>query len=234
MRAAKNSGSNVVEPTKPRLLSIPRANFFMQHKRYVGVLKWLTLSLFAYFAVLCVVHVRWDQFLLGLVWPRPDSSKEFWLMVAAILGTTISPYLFFWQAAQEVEDTKTEPAPQPMRSAKHAAGQSGFLVSLRRQKLSTLPSPWPPSWVLSPMCSKSPDQGADLACGVERPRRRTHHGALDANRDEFFGHGEIHNFLAVDGHGMDRDRGHGRRLPRIHFVAHMETISNIVGAGAIG
>jgi Mn2+/Fe2+ NRAMP family transporter len=88
---------------------------FMHHKRYVAVLKWLTLSLFAYFAVLCVVHVHWDQFLLGLIWPRFEFSKDFWLMIAAILGTTISPYLFFWQAAQEVEDTKTEPIREPLR-----------------------------------------------------------------------------------------------------------------------
>jgi NRAMP (natural resistance-associated macrophage protein)-like metal ion transporter len=87
---------------------------FMQHKRYVAILKWLTLSLFAYFAVLCVVHVAWTQFLLGLVWPRFSLDRAFWLMVAAILGTTISPYLFFWQAAQEVEDTKTEPIRKPL------------------------------------------------------------------------------------------------------------------------
>ncbi|HWX80483.1 MAG TPA: divalent metal cation transporter [Steroidobacteraceae bacterium] len=87
---------------------------FMHHKRYVATLKWLTLSLFAYFAVLCVVHVPWPQFFLGLLWPRLTPSKEFWLMVAAILGTTISPYLFFWQAAQEVEDTKTEPIREPL------------------------------------------------------------------------------------------------------------------------
>jgi NRAMP (natural resistance-associated macrophage protein)-like metal ion transporter len=87
---------------------------FMHHKRYVRVLKWLTLSLFAYFAVLCVVHVAWWQFFLGLVWPRLTLDKEFWLMVAAILGTTISPYLFFWQAAQEVEDTKIEPIREPL------------------------------------------------------------------------------------------------------------------------
>jgi NRAMP (natural resistance-associated macrophage protein)-like metal ion transporter len=87
---------------------------FMHHKRYVAVLKWLTLSLFAYFAVLCVVHVDWSQFFLGLVWPRLTLDKELWLMVAAILGTTISPYLFFWQAAQEVEDTKTEPIREPL------------------------------------------------------------------------------------------------------------------------
>jgi NRAMP (natural resistance-associated macrophage protein)-like metal ion transporter len=87
---------------------------FMNHRRYVAILKWLTLSLFAYFAVLCIVHVPWMQLLLGLVWPRPSLDKGFWLMIAAILGTTISPYLFFWQAAQEVEDTKTEPIRRPL------------------------------------------------------------------------------------------------------------------------
>ncbi len=87
---------------------------FTNHKRYVAILKWLTLSLFAYFAVLCIVHVPWGQLLLGLIWPRLSLDKGFWLMVAAILGTTISPYLFFWQAAQEVEDTKTEPIRKPL------------------------------------------------------------------------------------------------------------------------
>jgi NRAMP (natural resistance-associated macrophage protein)-like metal ion transporter len=87
---------------------------FMHHQRYVAILKWLTLSLFAYFAVLCIVRVEWTQFFLGLVWPRLTFSQDFWLMVAAILGTTISPYLFFWQAAQEVEDTKTQPIRQPL------------------------------------------------------------------------------------------------------------------------
>lgn len=87
---------------------------FMHHKRYVAILKWLTLSLFSYFAVLCIVHVPWSEFFVGLVWPRLTLDKGLWLMVAAILGTTISPYLFFWQAAQEVEDTKTEPIRQPL------------------------------------------------------------------------------------------------------------------------
>jgi NRAMP (natural resistance-associated macrophage protein)-like metal ion transporter len=87
---------------------------FVHHKRYVAILKWLTLSLFAYFAVLCVVHVDWSQLLLGLVWPRLSEKREFWLVVAAILGTTISPYLFFWQAGQEVENTKTEPVREPL------------------------------------------------------------------------------------------------------------------------
>jgi len=84
------------------------------HTRYVSILKWLTLSLLSYFAVLCVVHVSWFQLLKGLVWPRLSLDREFWLMVVAILGTTISPYLFFWQSAQEVEDTKAKPVEQPL------------------------------------------------------------------------------------------------------------------------
>jgi NRAMP (natural resistance-associated macrophage protein)-like metal ion transporter len=87
---------------------------FMRYKRYVAILKWLTLSLFSYFAVLCVVRVPWSEFFVGLVWPHLTLDKNLWLMVAAIFGTTISPYLFFWQAAQEVEDTKTEPIRQPL------------------------------------------------------------------------------------------------------------------------
>ena len=87
---------------------------FFHHQRYVAILKWLTLSLFAYFATLCVVHVHWVEFARGLLWPRLSFSRELWLTVVAILGTTISPYLFFWQAAQEVEDTKAEPLEQPL------------------------------------------------------------------------------------------------------------------------
>lgn len=84
------------------------------HTRYVAILKWLTLSLFAYFATLCVVHVDWLQLAQGLFRPQFSLHREFWLTVVAILGTTISPYLFFWQAAQEVEDTKAKPLEQPL------------------------------------------------------------------------------------------------------------------------
>lgn len=81
----------------------------LSHSRYVAVLKWLTLSLFAYFAALLVAHVSWRSLALGLLTPRFNADRDFWLMVVAILGTTISPYLFFWQASQEVEDTKADP-----------------------------------------------------------------------------------------------------------------------------
>jgi len=85
------------------------------HARYVTILKWLTLSLLAYFAALCVVHVQWLGLLKGLFWPHVAFTREFWLTVVAILGTTISPYLFFWQAAQEVEDAKSPPRDKPLR-----------------------------------------------------------------------------------------------------------------------
>jgi NRAMP (natural resistance-associated macrophage protein)-like metal ion transporter len=88
---------------------------FLQHRRYAAILKWLTLSLFAYFAVLAVVHVDWPALLRGLILPHWEKDRNFWLMVAAILGTTISPYMFFWQASQEVEDIKTEPVRQALR-----------------------------------------------------------------------------------------------------------------------
>jgi len=88
---------------------------FFKHTRYVAILKWLTLTLFAYFAVLFFVKVPWIKFLHGLMIPRLRLDRDFWFVVIAILGTTISPYLFFWQAAQEVEDTKEHPQREPLR-----------------------------------------------------------------------------------------------------------------------
>ncbi len=74
------------------------------YHRYVEYLKWLTLSLLAYAAVLFTVHVPWWQVLERTVWPRftPDPAAA--AVVVAVFGTTISPYLFFWQASEEVED----------------------------------------------------------------------------------------------------------------------------------
>ena len=86
----------------------------LKHTRYVALLKWLTLSLFAYFGTLATVHIPWGHLIRGLVWPRMGIGRDFWLMVVAIFGTTISPYLFFWQAGQEVEDTKSQPYRQAL------------------------------------------------------------------------------------------------------------------------
>jgi NRAMP (natural resistance-associated macrophage protein)-like metal ion transporter len=88
---------------------------FVPRQRYVGILKWLTLVLLAYFGVLLIVRVSWTEVLRGLVWPGGLLHRSSWLMVLAIFGTTISPYLFFWQAGQEVEDTQLHPERVPLR-----------------------------------------------------------------------------------------------------------------------
>lgn len=78
---------------------------FLPYATYVRWLKWLTLALLAYVAVAFSLHVDWPAVLVALVWPRLDHAHEALLTVVAVFGTTISPYLFFWQAAQEMEDT---------------------------------------------------------------------------------------------------------------------------------
>jgi NRAMP (natural resistance-associated macrophage protein)-like metal ion transporter len=87
-----------------------------EHRRYVNLLKWLTLALFTYFAVLFTVRIPWPEVLRGLLWPRWSLRAEFWQMVVAVLGTTISPYMLFWQAALEVEDTRAA-SRKPLRRA---------------------------------------------------------------------------------------------------------------------
>ncbi|MGH8712811.1 MAG: NRAMP family divalent metal transporter [Casimicrobiaceae bacterium] len=77
---------------------------FMSYRRYVRYLKWLTLALFAYVGVVLSVDVPWREVVRGIVVPDLGVSSAALTMVVAIFGTTISPYLFFWQAAQEVED----------------------------------------------------------------------------------------------------------------------------------
>jgi Mn2+/Fe2+ NRAMP family transporter len=77
---------------------------FVPYHRYVGILKWLTLSLLAYAAVLFTVHVPWSQVLLQTFHPSFTPNAAAAAMVVGIFGTTISPYLFFWQASEEVEN----------------------------------------------------------------------------------------------------------------------------------
>jgi NRAMP (natural resistance-associated macrophage protein)-like metal ion transporter len=92
---------------------------FLSYRRYARVLKWLTLSLFAYVAVLLVVRTDWSAALVGLVLPT-DLGRDALLTIVALFGTTISPYLFFWQSAQEAEEiatSKHRPVKQEPRSA---------------------------------------------------------------------------------------------------------------------
>ena len=90
------------------------------YEHTVRVLKWLTLGLFAYVAVILSVSVPWRQVALeGLApWrfiPPGTSGNDYASMVVAVLGTTISPYLFFWQASQEVEDNARRPEAAKLR-----------------------------------------------------------------------------------------------------------------------
>ena len=81
---------------------------FIQYKHYVTFLKWLTLSLFAYVAAMFAAKVNWSEALSGVLLPRVAWSNEYFTTLVAILGTTISPYLFFWQASQEAEDVHVD------------------------------------------------------------------------------------------------------------------------------
>jgi NRAMP (natural resistance-associated macrophage protein)-like metal ion transporter len=77
---------------------------FVPYHHYVHVLKWLTLALFAYVGVLFTVDIDWVSVVRGTVWPQIAWSRDTLTVVVAVFGTTISPYLFFWQSAEEVED----------------------------------------------------------------------------------------------------------------------------------
>jgi Mn2+/Fe2+ NRAMP family transporter len=87
---------------------------FIEYNRYVFVLKWLTFALFAYVGTLAVVKIPWTEVLYGLFIPTFAPDVAFWTTVVAVLGTTISPYLFFWQAAQEVEDIRAVAERKPL------------------------------------------------------------------------------------------------------------------------
>ena len=90
---------------------------FMRYSRYASVLRWLTLSLFAYVGTVFVVGVPWATVARDLVFPHIEFSGAYLTVVVAVFGTTISPYLFFWQAAEEVEEEKEDPDARPLVQA---------------------------------------------------------------------------------------------------------------------
>ena len=94
---------------------------FVPYHRYVRWLKWLTLALFSYVATAFAVPVPWGEVLHATLLPRVEWSAHSITAVVAVLGTTISPYLFFWQASQEVEDLRAAPDQSPLRRAPQQA-----------------------------------------------------------------------------------------------------------------
>ena len=99
---------------------------FIPYHRYVRYLKWLTLALFAYVGVVFTVQIDWAQVALRTVIPQVAVTGETITLVVAIIGTTISPYLFFWQASQEVEDEEADASAAPLlKRPDQARGELG-------------------------------------------------------------------------------------------------------------
>jgi len=90
---------------------------FLPYSRLAPVLKWLTLSLFAYVLVLLTVHVDWKAMVHGALLPPLNLTGDYLMLLVAVLGTTISPYLFFWQASQEVEEQRAGIGEEPLKNA---------------------------------------------------------------------------------------------------------------------
>ncbi len=109
------------------------AEVFITYARYAWVLRWLTLSLFAYVGTVFVVGVPWLTVAKNLILPHISFAGGYLTVVVAVFGTTISPYLFFWQAAEEVEDEKQDPMAKPLLKA---PGQAP--AQMARMRIDTL------------------------------------------------------------------------------------------------
>jgi len=105
----------------------------MPYSLYVRYLKWLTMGLLAYVATVFAVHIPWAEVARRTVWPDFTFTKESVALIVAIFGTTISPYLFFWQASQEVEEIRADGGTRALRSKPRDA-----TAQLRRIKADTV------------------------------------------------------------------------------------------------
>jgi NRAMP (natural resistance-associated macrophage protein)-like metal ion transporter len=106
---------------------------WLPYAKYVRILKWLTLSLLAYVGVVFTVHLDWGMALRSTLLPDITWNKDYLTTVVAIFGTTISPYLFFWQADQEVEEINRVASAKPLRAAPEQAARQ-----MRRLRIDTL------------------------------------------------------------------------------------------------
>lgn len=91
------------------------AQIFFKYERYVAILKWLTLVLLSYVIALFLAKVPWGEALKGLLIPKIEWNGPFLTTLVAILGTTISPYLFIWQSSQEAEEQRIDPDKKPLK-----------------------------------------------------------------------------------------------------------------------
>jgi Mn2+/Fe2+ NRAMP family transporter len=105
---------------------------FLPYQRLAPLLKWLTLALFAYVGVVLTVQIPWRQLFVATIVPPVELTREYLMVLVGVLGTTISPYLFFWQASQEVEEQRMTLGESPLRESPDNARDH-----LRRIKLDT-------------------------------------------------------------------------------------------------
>jgi NRAMP (natural resistance-associated macrophage protein)-like metal ion transporter len=105
---------------------------FIPFSRYAPILKLLTLSLFAYVGTVFVVKIPWGEVLYNTIIPSISLKADYAVAVVAVFGTTISPYLFFWQASQEVEEQRAADGEEPLKQAPEQAE-----AHLKRIKIDT-------------------------------------------------------------------------------------------------
>jgi NRAMP (natural resistance-associated macrophage protein)-like metal ion transporter len=103
---------------------------FMKYTRYVAILKWLTLALLAYVATLFMVRLPWGEALSGMLLPSLAWDRAYITTIVAVIGTTISPYLFFWQASEEAEDVREIPRRKALKSAPMQGKAALFRIEL--------------------------------------------------------------------------------------------------------
>jgi Mn2+/Fe2+ NRAMP family transporter len=121
--AAMGEAAGLLIPGRQHVLTIAMAlvtlilQVFVPYHRYVWFLKWMTLSLLAYVAVAFTVHVPWLEVARRTVWPQFKLDKDAATLIVGVFGTTISPYLFFWQASEEVEDMRGHEGAHPLTQA---------------------------------------------------------------------------------------------------------------------
>jgi Mn2+/Fe2+ NRAMP family transporter len=106
---------------------------FVSYNRYAAILKWSTLSLFAYLGVVLVARVDWSEALWGMAVPQFAFDRTHATALVAVLGTTVSPYLFFWQAGQEVEEQRRRHV-KPL----HVTPRTRAIAEIRRIRADTL------------------------------------------------------------------------------------------------
>jgi NRAMP (natural resistance-associated macrophage protein)-like metal ion transporter len=102
------------------------------YQTYSRILKWMTLSLFTYVGTIFVVQINWPEVIQGTFIPTISFKGEYLAALIAVLGTTISPYLLFWQAGEEVEQMESEPKEKPLKKAPQQAPEQ-----LQRIKIDT-------------------------------------------------------------------------------------------------